>query len=162
MKKHANINMKSYNNIKIVYKIYFCDIIRVLKKGDVFMSIDKIIINNIKEYIEENKIKQTWIADMTDMNPMTLSNILNFKKVKNSLEELKKITDVLDLNILDLAKETFINSSEKLLVNKKQSEIVYCRGDIQEDNMKNVMNTFQDIMIVMDTIKEANKENVFD
>ena len=46
-----------------------------------------ILINNINMFIKAKGIKQNWIADMLDMNKMTISNILNSNCKKVDLND---------------------------------------------------------------------------
>ena len=66
-----------------------------------------IIINNINKFMKAKGIKQNWIADMLDMNTMTINNILNFKSKRVDLDELENIANALDLTIDELSKEYF-------------------------------------------------------
>lgn len=119
-----------------------------------------ILINNINMFIKAKGIKQNWIAEMLDMNTMTINNILNFKSKRVDLDELENIANVLDLTIDELSNENF--KVEKDIFDNMQIEkpaIAFC-GDLNIQD-KDTIETIEDlieIINVMDLVKTANKK----
>ncbi|MFA9396845.1 MAG: helix-turn-helix domain-containing protein [Clostridiaceae bacterium] len=119
-----------------------------------------IIIKNINKFMKIKGIKQNWLADMLDMNKMTISNILNGKSKKVDLDELCSIANVLDLTIDELSKEDFEigpDIFDSLVIQKPA--IAFC-GDVNIQD-KETLSTLKDLMgiiNVIDSVKTANKK----
>ncbi len=120
----------------------------------------EMIINNLNAYIKAKGIKQNWIAEMLDVNKMTISNILNFKTKKVDLDELENIANVLDLTIEELHNENF-EITEDVFDNMKIKgpAIAFCGDvDIKRENTLDVLKTLLGIIDVIDTVKTANEK----
>lgn len=119
-----------------------------------------ILINNINKFIKAKGIKQNWIAEMLDMNTMTINNILNFKSKRVDLDELENIANVLDLTIDELSNENF-EAPKDVFDNMqiKEPAIAFC-GDvnIQDKNTIETIENLIGIINVMDIVKTANKK----
>lgn len=119
-----------------------------------------ILINNINKFIKTKGIKQNWIADMLDMNTMTINNILNFKSKRVDLDELENIANVLDLTIDELSKEDF--QVEKDVFDNltiQEPAIAFCGNvDIQDKGTIDIIENLIGIINVMDSVKTANKK----
>lgn len=119
-----------------------------------------ILITNINKFIKAKGIKQNWIADMLDMNTMTINNILNFKSKRVDLDDLENIANVLDLTIDDLSKEDFEvekNVFDDLTI--QEPVIAFCGNvDIQDKDTIDTIENLIGIIHVMDSVKTANKK----
>lgn len=116
-----------------------------------------IVINNLNAYIKEKGIKQNWIADMLDVNKMTISNILNFKTKKVDLDELENIANVLDLTIEELSNKDFqIKKDIFNDINNKKSAIAFC-ADLKNVEKNEKLNALFEIINIIDTVKTANE-----
>lgn len=116
-----------------------------------------IVINNLNAYIKEKGIKQNWIADMLDVNKMTISNILNFKTKKVDLDELENIANVLDLTIEELSHEDF-HIKEDIFndIKNKKPAIAFC-ADLENVENNEDLNALFEIINIIDTVKTANE-----
>lgn len=116
-----------------------------------------IVINNLNAYIKEKNIKQNWIADMLDVNKMTISNILNFKTKKVDLDELENIANVLDLTIEELSHEDF-QIKEDIFndIKNKKPAIAFC-ADLENVENNEDLNALFEIINIIDTVKTANE-----
>lgn len=119
-----------------------------------------ILINNINMFIKAKGIKQNWIADMLDMNTMTINNILNLKSKRVDLDELENIANVLDLTIDELSNEDFKVPKDVFDDLKiEEPAIAFC-GDvnIQDKNTISTLENLIGIINVIDSVKTANKK----
>lgn len=119
-----------------------------------------ILITNINKFIKAKSIKQNWIADMLDMNTMTINNILNFKSKRVDLDELENIANVLDLTIDELSKEDFEIPKDVFDDLKiEESAIAFCGNvNIQDKDTIYTIEHLIGIMNVIDSVKTANKK----
>lgn len=119
-----------------------------------------ILINNINKFIKAKGIKQNWIADMLDMNTMTINNILNFKSKRVDLDELENIANVLDLTIDELSKEDFEipkDAFNDLII--EEPVIAFCGNvNIQDKNTISILENLIGIINVIDSVKTANRK----
>ena len=119
-----------------------------------------ILINNINMFIKAKGIKQNWIADMLDMNTMTINNILNLKSKRVDLDELENIANVLDLTIDELSNEDFevpVDVFHNLEI--EEPAIAFCGNvDIKDENTIDTIKNLIGIINVMDSVKTANKK----
>lgn len=119
-----------------------------------------ILINNINKFIKAKGIKQNWIADMLDMNPMSINNILNFKSKRVDLDELENIANVLDLTIDELSNDDFEVPKDVFDDLKiEEPAIAFC-GDvnIQNKNTISILENLIGIINIIDSVKTANKK----
>jgi len=119
-----------------------------------------ILINNINMFIKAKGIKQNWIADMLDMNTMTINNILNLKSKRVDLDELENIANVLDLTIDELSNEDFKVPKDVFDDLKiEEPAIAFC-GDvnIQDKNTISTLENLIGIINVIDSVKTANRK----
>jgi len=120
----------------------------------------EILINNINMFIKAKGIKQNWIADMLDMNTMTINNILNLKSKRVDLDELENIANVLDLTIDELSNEDFKVPKDVFDDLKiEEPAIAFC-GDvnIQDKNTISTLENLIGIINVIDSVKTANRK----
>ncbi|MRY42657.1 helix-turn-helix domain-containing protein [Clostridium beijerinckii] len=119
-----------------------------------------ILINNINKFIKAKGIKQNWIADMLDMNTMTINNILNFKSKRVDLDELENIANVLDLTIDELSKEDFQAPKDVFDdLTIQEPVIAFCGNvNIQDKDTIDIIENLIGIINVMDSVKTANKK----
>lgn len=119
-----------------------------------------ILITNINKFIKAKSIKQNWIADMLDMNTMTINNILNFKSKRVDLDELENIANVLDLTIDELSKEDFEVPKDVFDdLKTEESAIAFCGNvNIQDKDTIDTIENLIGIMNVIDSVKTANKK----
>ena len=59
------------------------------------------VVNNLKEIIDERGIKQSWLAKKINITPATLGNILH-NRYNTSLEVALKIAKILELKVEDI------------------------------------------------------------
>jgi len=62
-------------------------------------------INKVKEVLESKGITQRWLAKQLDKNANTIANICN-NKVQPHLKDLKRIAEILDVDIRELLVST--------------------------------------------------------
>lgn len=120
-----------------------------------------LIIENIRLFIEENHIKQTWIADVLDTSKMNISNILNGRKKNISLEDLGAILDVLDLDLGEVSKRDFIpKKNNAQFLEDEMPEYLACCADISSETTKETISYLVELMDVVDTFKKAYDSNL--
>jgi predicted XRE-type DNA-binding protein len=121
-----------------------------------------IIINNIKKYIKNNHIKQSWIADVLGTNKMNISNTLNGRRKNVSLDELNSIIKTLDLDFDEVNKEDFepkTNYSDEN--NMEVAEyIAYC-GSINNRKTRRTMELVMELIEIIDIFKTNNSNAIF-
>lgn len=116
------------------------------------------LINNINMFIKAKGIKQNWIADMLNMDKMTINNILNFKSKKVDLDDLENIANVLDLSIDELSNENFEVKQDVFdNIQNQEPTIAFC------ENIKDAetIGTIEDLICIIniiDLVKTANKK----
>jgi transcriptional regulator with XRE-family HTH domain len=117
-----------------------------------------ILINNINKFIKAKGIKQNWIAEMLDMNNMTINNILNFNRKNVDLDDIENIANVLDLTIDELSKEDF-EVSKDIFDNTEIQEpaIAFCANINDNETIETIKNIIG-IINVIDIVKTANKK----
>lgn len=131
-----------------------------MELGEVFIMTN-LIIDNIRLFIEENHIKQTWIADALDTSKMNISNILNGKKKNISLEDIGAILDVLDLDLEEVSKRDFIPKKNNVTSFRDEvPEYLVCCADISSETTRETIGYLVELMDVVDTFKKAYDSNL--
>lgn len=72
------------------------------------MTIEKVKMNRIKEVLKEQGRTQTWLAEKIEKSYVVVTNYCNNNK-QPSIEVLRKIAKVLDVDIRDLLHPTKSN-----------------------------------------------------
>lgn len=116
------------------------------------------LINNINKFIKAKGIKQNWIADMLDMDKMTINNILKFKSKKVDLDDLENIANVLDLSIDELSNENFEVKQDVFdNIQNQEPTIAFC-ANIKDAETIGTIEDLIGIINVIDLVKTANKK----
>lgn len=68
-------------------------------------------MNRIKEILKEQGRSQTWLAEQIGKSYVVVTNYCN-NKTQPSLSTLKKIADILDIDIRELLESTKNNSNK--------------------------------------------------
>jgi DNA-binding Xre family transcriptional regulator len=120
-----------------------------------------LIINNINKYIEENHIKQTWIAEQLDTHKMNMSNILSGKKKNVSFEELNSIIELLDLNLDDVSRDTFLPKNLiEVSLDTNIPDYIACCGNISNPTTRQTITLVGELIDIIDEFKRANLSSV--
>lgn len=116
-----------------------------------------VIINNINNYIKENHIKQTWIAESLNTHKMIISNILSGKKKNVSLEEISSIIDILELDFNEICKSDFvpINVTMSSINGGLPEYIAYC-GETRNPKTQETVGLIGELIEIIDTFKKTN------
>lgn len=116
-----------------------------------------LIINNINKYIEENHIKQTWIADQLDTHKMNISNILSGKKKNVTFDELNSIIELLDLDLEEVSRDSFLPKNlNEFSLETNVPDFIACCGNISNPTTRETISLVGELIDIIDVFKRAN------
>ena len=116
------------------------------------------IIDNINKHLELRGVKQIWIAEMIDMNPMVLSNILNKKNKKIDIETLDQIANALHVDLQELFDTDYISKLQAETFYEEESDLhleYYKEGLDEKDAI--IMENIISVMDIISAFKKANR-----
>ena len=112
-----------------------------------------LIIANLNKYIEENHIKQTWIAESLNTHKMNISNILSGKKKNVSFDELRSVIDVLGLDFSDVNNANF--KSTQVFEEKYNSNFMAFCGSVQSEKTRQTLVLVDELIEMLENFKSS-------